>query len=168
MCGEDCGRIQHGRDCQGSPPRVWGRLTQKDVATNANRFTPTCVGKTFCFTIIKPCLRVHPHVCGEDWVFEDWAKDRGGSPPRVWGRPAILFLFDQHPWFTPTCVGKTGERNRRGSAGEVHPHVCGEDSYFFRNHFIWKGSPPRVWGRQKQYNEIREIGRFTPTCVGKT
>ncbi len=34
--------------------------------------------------------------------------------------------------------------------------------------FLPYGSPPRVWGRHKGLPSLARLGRFTPTCVGKT
>ncbi len=92
------------------------------------RFTPTCVGKTVQCRRNRDATTVHPHVCGENWwalvarqkgvrftptcVGKTWYAGytkiaKGGSPPRVWGKPA--------------------SRTTLYSLIPVHPHVCGEN-----------------------------------------
>ena len=50
----------------------------------------------------------------------------------------------------------------------VHPHLCGEDSKGVQELHRGHGSPPPVWGRRPIAGRIARSGRFTPTCVGKT
>ena len=113
-----------------------------------SRFTPTCVGKLNLAAIS--------------------AGDLIGSPPRVWGNCAALFLLGPslsvHPHvcgetdvshrmamdgrrFTPTCVGKLPCVMSSSAPMTVHPHVCGETG--------------------KVDNFFHATERFTPTCVGK-
>ena len=72
------------------------------------------------------------------------------------------------PRFTPTPVGKTWSRGRRSSAGEVHPHACGENTWHGPAHGYDVGSPPRLWGKPAADHPAERGGRFTPTPVGKT
>src|SRR5262249_55484831 len=92
----------------GSPPRAWGRLPYAWSVVGLDRFTPTCVGKTVAPVLIGQALMVHPHVRGEDVRVWPAVAVVGGSPPRAWGRRAVLTSADLPERFTPTCVGKTG------------------------------------------------------------
>ncbi len=148
MRGEDDRIFLRTPGSCGSPPHAWGRLHGITIRTSTARFTPTCVGKTYCRS-----------------PFSDRPT---GSPPHAWGRPIILFFLSMGHRFTPTCVGKTCHRHRRLPVTSVHPHMRGEDalSDAFLLHVI--GSPPHAWGRLLPYSISCFIFRFTPTCVGKT
>jgi len=111
-----------------------------------------------------------------------------GSPPRVWGNVPLLF-HPRHPKrFTPTCVGKRPCPAGEGAGATVHPHVCGETGSAVGGPVLRSGSPPRVWGNDRQcevnpeccavhphvcgetWNQNgrrQHYERFTPTCVGK-
>ena len=111
---------------------------------------------------------VHPHVCGENHEDRRYSAYATGSPPRVWGKRLVENRLRRHRWFTPTCVGKTGECARISRSSTVHPHVCGEN---YPRRFLVAhddGSPPRVWGKRIITVIIGSSRRFTPTCVGKT
>ena len=135
--------------CYGSPPRAWGRRSRRRVASGLGRFTPTCVGTTYCegacfqapsrFTptcvgtttcgwACRSRRPVHPHVRGDDANDDYLFRQGDGSPPRAWGRP------------TPA--------RSRPVAASVHPHVRGDDEHH-------------------QPISCRNE-RFTPTCVGTT
>ena len=49
----------------GSPPHAWGILKEQFKLSNAQRFTPTCVGNTSCFCVLCFHVSVHPHMRGE-------------------------------------------------------------------------------------------------------
>ena len=107
-------------------------------------------------------------MCGEDAAFEQIVQGHVGSPPHVWGRRPASLPGPGWSRFTPTCVGKTSDRDRSGRPGAVHPHMCGEDGVTASIEFQSVGSPPHVWGRLWYANAPGPPGRFTPTCVGKT
>ena len=130
-------------------PHVCGENAVAYLTTrNVTRFTPTCVGKTctareiwakvtgspprvwgkrivILWSVIP--LPVHPHVCGENFLFAGQGLGQGGSPPRVWGK--LLHSHSPPPAsrFTPTCVGKTLPESIEITRLSVHPHVCGEN-----------------------------------------
>ena len=91
--------------------------------------------------------------------------------------------------YTPTCVGKTyhffqgflagqvhphmrGENDGRppnfGAGQQVHPHMRGENG----EEMVWsiaaEGTPPHAWGKRCSGQISRQSRRYTPTCVGKT
>ena len=148
VCGEDPNENLPANHQEGSPPRVWGRPTSGAGFSPSRRFTPTCVGKTRGLGVRRFAVSVHPHVCGEDDLFDFQLRLVRGSPPRVWGRLCWLAHFVASFRFTPTCVGKTACRRSRHSRGSVHPHVCGEDGLGWAWRRAIAGSPPRVWGRR--------------------
>ncbi len=162
------GKRISAHEITGSPPRVWGKRGCWRQSLIVSRFTPTCVGKTSGVRGRFRCLKVHPHVCGENFSPCPTACPTAGSPPRVWGKP-------QNPrrrwlsWrFTPTCVGKTRRFPPTRERRPVHPHVCGENVNCSLSSWGQHGSPPRVWGKLNWRWMTRRCLRFTPTCVGKT
>ena len=69
MRGEDKRTCACASARLGSPPHAWGRHLQNKNLSIANRFTPTCVGKTAIFVVPSPLDPVHPHMRGEDFFY---------------------------------------------------------------------------------------------------
>ena len=107
MRGEDLNMLACTGWSTGSPPDAWGRLCSNDQGRTSQRFTPTCVGKTLLGLHQRLPATVHPHMRGEDIMFEITTMDEGGSPPHAWGRPCRRAHRPAPARFTPTCVGKT-------------------------------------------------------------
>ncbi len=100
-CGENVRRIVDRLGDSGSPPRLWGKLRRASSswssisqvpwpATQSQRFTPTPVGKTRIATPEVDITEVHPHACGENAAGGYRVLYIGGSPPRLWGKLAML------------------------------------------------------------------------------
>ena len=105
--GEDFPAWADATAWTGSPPRAWGRRPGAARREDIDRFTPTCVGKTFPPGSGIGFIPVHPHVRGEDIRFRVDACVDLGSPPRAWGRRIPEYAEPVTIRFTPTCVGKT-------------------------------------------------------------
>ncbi len=71
-----------------------------------------------------------------------------GSPPQVWGKPALIEKVRGCPL--------------------VHPHRCGENRIRACGLADTGGSPPQVWGKRKTGLYRLDRARFTPTGVGKS
>ena len=90
------------------------------------------------------------------------------TPPRAWGRPsssANCFLAIRN---TPTGVGKTKPKPPSQSLPGKHPHGRGEDPCEFTFNKGPAETPPRAWGRLQSSFVVSQVGRNTPTGVGKT
>ena len=85
-CGENAGWRLHAWARPGSPPRVWGKLSQMLPHHRRSRFTPTGVGKIAHLSRRRFAWTVHPHGCGENGFANFQYHCLGGSPPRVWGK----------------------------------------------------------------------------------
>ena len=48
---------------------------------------PACAGKTLRSDSYRVIPRAHPRVCGENEIIREAMADRGGSSPRVRGKP---------------------------------------------------------------------------------
>src|SRR5258708_523427 len=110
----------------GSPPRMWGHLTNKFTGHRLLRFTPTHVGTS---PPSPPCPRpapVHPHACGDIRRQESIMPPPFGSPPRMWGHRASRARAANEIRFTPTHVGTSSKQTSADSLPTVHPHACGD------------------------------------------
>ena len=152
----------------GSPPRVWGQQHGAVKPRTGDRFTPTRVGTTDDHVAQFGHDAVHPHACGDNWLFDFESELFTGSPPRVWGQPDIGRLCRRVVRFTPTRVGTTRVRARARATRSVHPHACGDNTNLRPSGPAANGSPPRVWGQRGLVCLISLIERFTPTRVGTT
>ena len=131
VCGEyDTNALAEG-DVAGSPPRVWGIPIALPLHDSCGRFTPTCVGNTGYECTMKRGKTVHPHVCGEYNRLIRAIALFVGSPPRVWGIRLRHHSACSSLRFTPTCVGNTSRATFTNRPTKVHPHVCGEYTYWF-------------------------------------
>ncbi len=65
-CGDDMDKEFLQRYLDGSPPRVWGRLSISKIYPFFFRFTPTRVGTTCVRVLVQRRRTVHPHACGDD------------------------------------------------------------------------------------------------------
>ncbi len=126
------------------------------------------MGKTALGDILASSVKKHPHVRGEDSSPMPFGRVIEETPPRAWGRLFAPAKPHRDSGNTPTCVGKTHERERGVIIMEKHPHVRGEDPLpQWRLVALWE-TPPRAWGRRIPLKRNNNGKRNTPTCVGKT
>ncbi len=165
---EDANRIRYPGSPRETPPRAWGRRIAGSCLYYPSRNTPTCVGKTS-----TPCRKSrqawkHPHVRGEDRYQWRLLTHEQETPPRAWGRQAILTNTSSPERNTPTCVGKTRMQRQRARQYRKHPHVRGEDIPLMPLTTFSVETPPRAWGRLPGDLVLVPEHGNTPTCVGKT
>ena len=89
----------------GSPPRVWGQCLCKLSNRPFVRFTPTGVGTMTPPGLLMVGWAVHPHGCGDNYLYLLAIVTANGSPPRVWGQCACDDPTSASFRFTPTGVG---------------------------------------------------------------
>ena len=85
-CGDNWWRGYGPLDKTGSPPQVWGQRLPLCVDDPALRFTPTSVGTTPPPSTASSSSTVHPHKCGDNATARRYLREKGGSPPQVWGQ----------------------------------------------------------------------------------
>ena len=78
-------KLDGAEENTGSSPRVWGTCIECLAEADPQRFIPTCVGNMRVITYHSDASTVHPHVCGEHFIYPHAA------------RTAMRFI--------PTCVG---------------------------------------------------------------
>ena len=147
VCGEKWNKLHFGEDCQGSPPRVRGKVVSFLKKRCCIGITPACAGKRCKHYYIRMCKRDHPRVCGEKAHFRCSKFYKVGSPPRVRGKEIFSLLFWYSPGITPACAGKSSNFKPGGILVQDHPRVCGEKSLKMGLGVRELGSPPRVRGK---------------------
>ena len=168
VCGEKLRHRKGRRQHVGSPPRVRGKVNMPLFWSLATGITPACAGKS-CLTALAVFLcRDHPRVCGEKNQSVLLPPSLLGSPPRVRGKAPGQRDPCQCPGITPACAGKRSKSNSERLMIRDHPRVCGEKEKLWQRNTQVRGSPPRVRGKDAQAKELKEHGRITPACAGKS
>ena len=147
MCGENFYLFSKQSFFSGSPPRVRGKHSDYNAASETLRITPACAGKTLRAPIPNRGCEDHPRVCGENYPEMTSAVPTPGSPPRVRGKPKQRAAELGRRRITPACAGKTDCDSDAGLYGEDHPRVCGENPTGTKHMGTDMGSPPRVRGK---------------------
>ena len=167
MCGEKTAREFITYLIQGSPPRMRGRAASRLRPGAAERITPAYAGKRTLRRCTTGFLRDHPRVCGEE--FRAYAKiwNEWGSPPRMRGRVYAERHKDHYTGITPAYAGKRSLPPSALCGTRDHPRVCGEESGLFWRQTGYAGSPPRMRGRVKSYDNAVLLSGITPAYAGK-
>ena len=130
-----------------TPPRAWGRPISQPVEAGLVRNTPTSVGKTPDAGRPSRLWQKHPHERGEDTSSAKPLPSSVETPPRAWGRRALLPTSPPRKRNTPTSVGKTNGLRWRKLPRRKHPHERGEDWKIETLILSATETPPRAWGR---------------------
>ena len=189
VCGENTWAWHERGRCVGSPPRVRGKLGQRDQTVPPTLAHPrvcgeNAFGRAYVLSIFGSPPRVRgkrgltqaalagerltPACAGKTFTHEPRPRGRGGSPPRVRGKPRTPMLFAPIARLTPACAGKTRGLLTASDACPAHPRVCGENPPWV---FGWTrppGSPPRVRGKPGIASTAGFASGLTPACAGKT
>ena len=87
VCGENYRVGAITRLIAGSSPRVRGKHCISFSLSSRCGLIPACAGKTIAGARLVAALWAHPRVCGENWLIRTSWTGRGGSSPRVRGKP---------------------------------------------------------------------------------
>ena len=90
-----------------------------------------------------------------------------GSPPRVRGKELVKTVCNIWDRITPACAGKSPHAHPQITQNKDHPRVCGEKIFSRLLVSIFKGSPPRVRGKELVKTVCNIWDRITPACAGK-
>ena len=151
-----------------TPPRAWGRVVQNLNQNRRPGNTPTGVGKSRAGLFGKPNTWKHPHGRGEETASIKSCTTCAETPPRAWGRAAIIHLILKMDRNTPTGVGKRSSRYSGAHYTEKHPHGRGEEILCAVSSAIKQETPPRAWGRVCAGRYRAGHCGNTPTGVGKS
>ena len=86
VCGEKRVVRQRKQFCQGSPPRMRGKVCKRLVWLRALWITPAYAGKRPLFSYSSGLIRDHPRVCGEKLEHIKNGLRPPGSPPGMRGK----------------------------------------------------------------------------------
>ena len=85
---------------RGKPSKTLGR-------SKAQRITPADAGKTYHTELFSGKLEDHPRGCGENLFLLVFLYSPQGSPPRMRGKPKMLYRVLAVLGITPADAGKT-------------------------------------------------------------
>ena len=155
MCGEKLDQSSFLPLSPGSPPRVRGKGSARQMSPVAPRITPACAGKSHPPTVQADTGGDHPRVCGEKDLEAELAAAKIGSPPRVRGKALPWRKYLPDFGITPACAGKSLQDRYPRQAGEDHPRVCGEKLTRLPSDVSTIGSPPRVRGKVSSSDQFQ-------------
>ena len=152
----------------GSPPRMRGKLTERNEMDTSRRITPAYAGKTMSHHVSTPLNTDHPRVCGENHYAAQCVLQCTGSPPRMRGKRRYNRIHAGKYRITPAYAGKTISSHKPASTTADHPRVCGENCQKTVLVESCQGSPPRMRGKLPNRGKFRLRIRITPAYAGKT
>ena len=92
---------------------------------------------------------------------------RGGSSPRVRGKPCRTRRNGNPRGLIPACAGKTPSQKSPHEDAAAHPRVCGENKVGEKRASSEPGSSPRVRGKPLSAELAASCHRLIPACAGK-
>ena len=168
VCGEHNSTTKINFKTTGSSPRVRGTRRTRRTRPGRWRFIPACAGNTTRFSDGWAAPTVHPRVCGEHRARYGPAWRDIGSSPRVRGTHRAVPPAEIGRRFIPACAGNTYGHSIRQLACTVHPRVCGEHRFSYKQTNGEFGSSPRVRGTRPRSPDPPAGRRFIPACAGNT
>ena len=147
VCGEKACCFLVFASLMGSPPRMRGKVDFCRQLFTGDGITPAYAGKSRFLPTAFHRGRDHPRVCGEKSYANRTQMGHIGSPPRMRGKEYIFLYVFHNIGITPAYAGKSTRPFSSGHENGDHPRVCGEKTYIFQDFRGWKGSPPRMRGK---------------------
>ena len=106
VCGEKAKYWMQGREPEGSPPRMRGKVPALAGFIAYNGITPAYAGKSPFRCSVSAVDEDHPRVCGEKLNSLALKCSLRGSPPRMRGKVACRNWLIVAPGITPAYAGK--------------------------------------------------------------
>ena len=153
---------------RGSPPRVRGTVLQRKMFMTWVRITPAGAGNRMPKEDAIELAQDHPRGCGEQLGFLFATVSRHGSPPRVRGTDLFILRIIAHTGITPAGAGNRRFQGRYRAVKGDHPRGCGEQMNYSVEDTSLAGSPPRVRGTERRYNEFKRNRGITPAGAGNS
>ena len=167
-CGENTACLMGRRIPWGSSPRMRGKRCRLAIRRTKVGLIPAHAGKTL--TPDAPCLwsEAHPRACGENCPEAVPVDNVLGSSPRMRGKLNGQFVSRNALGLIPAHAGKTMSSGVVFTAWGAHPRACGENGTTGSGLFLFRGSSPRMRG--KQHLRIRDqlSNGLIPAHAGKT
>ena len=167
-CGEKKQQAAQQVAAQGSPPRVRGKGIHGIRIERPPGITPARAGKSGHRVGFLTAFGDHPRACGEKCNNEKAAPERQGSPPRVRGKETRQNAVQTRPGITPARAGKRAASFAHSGKCRDHPRACGEKDMLEKIYLHYKGSPPRVRGKDVSGSRTGVSDGITPARAGKS
>ena len=145
-----------------------GKRRQRTHRPRQTGLIPAYAGKTGRCPSASPQRGAHPRVCGENYSSYATALDKGGSSPRMRGKPRLRARLCRSSGLIPAYAGKTASADPDLAAVGAHPRVCGENVIAFASWVFTAGSSPRMRGKPPQSPPLQMHSRLIPAYAGKT
>ena len=150
MCGEKPAHAQKLSHCEGSPPRVRGKVCVSARGLLLDRITPACAGKRFFaplggwknggspprvrgkvlpLYVVSGIMRITPACAGKSIINQTIHYHTCGSPPRMRGKEEFACSDGSQVGITPAYAGKSREVVCHVCVVTDHPRVCGEKAF---------------------------------------
>ena len=167
-CGAD--QIAHDapEDELGSSPRVRGRHIADSGSGPSRGLIPAGAGQTSVSACSGVTMTAHPRGCGADQTLDYVYLPKGGSSPRVRGRPSGVERGGKRFGLIPAGAGQTAGRRNPPTRPGAHPRGCGADSSASPTTHAGDGSSPRVRGRPSGVERGGKRFGLIPAGAGQT
>ena len=152
----------------GSSPRMRGKLYGYVGCGLVMGLIPAYAGKTIVNNGMFVATGAHPRVCGENFGARESGFGRGGSSPRMRGKPPRARGFSTDPGLIPAYAGKTKTCLRANADTAAHPRVCGENAQAVISLYEGAGSSPRMRGKLRAVVRVCKQAGLIPAYAGKT
>ena len=167
-CGEKNSPYRPRSPAPGSPPRMRGKAHQRPDLAEGVGITPAYAGKSPARSLPPALPRDHPRVCGEKIEAHIQQTSNQGSPPRMRGKASQLEFSVKAHRITPAYAGKSHQSKKPRLHSQDHPRVCGEKEPWQKAGAMFAGSPPRMRGKEIEFNSLESRNRITPAYAGKS
>ena len=154
--------------CEGSPPRMRGKVVRPFLLISYIRITPAHAGKSGSGGVRRLYSGDHPRACGEKFCPAATVAIAEGSPPRMRGKELEGENRESHKRITPAHAGKSENSRLKWPKSKDHPRACGEKAC--ATDFISRrsGSPPRMRGKALASFDAYTVTGITPAHAGKS
>ena len=152
----------------GSSPRMRGKPTTAAPLPRRHRIIPAHAGQTARRSHRSRTCPDHPRACGANRRVRRGGGHGAGSSPRMRGKPSGC---SPHPWeprIIPAHAGQTRKQSHRRRRKTDHPRACGANLLGVGLYCGFRGSSPRMRGKQLHTPGGRTQRRIIPAHAGQT
>ena len=132
------------------------------------RIIPASAGQTPMWMHWVGFWSDHPRECGANHFNDSLLHTAIGSSPRVRGKRTLDLALRLADRIIPASAGQTGNHWKTTVFGSDHPRECGANVEPVIALEGWRGSSPRVRGKQLRHCVEGYIGRIIPASAGQT
>ena len=149
-------------------PRMRGKPTQSMATMKQGGNIPAYAGKTLRQVAAQVIHAEHPRVCGENPIRRVRLNPRGGTSPRMRGKPRYSGRPHSHRRNIPAYAGKTNAEEQKKKLEAEHPRVCGENFLADAVETFAPGTSPRMRGKRLHHSRVLLERGNIPAYAGKT